>query len=144
MPHTFNGERTLMRIFIGESDKCEFRPHRGLALHEALLRFFRDYDFAGATVHCGIKGFGASAKVHTVDVLRLSFDLPVIIEVVEAEERIREALPELDRMIGGGLITLERVRVILYRPEVVHAPGRGPSATRSIPPLPQCTIDNRR
>lgn len=115
-PHAFRGERTLMRIFIGESDRCEEGPHRGLALHEALLRLFRERGLAGATVHRGIKGFGASATVHTVDVLRLSLDLPVIVEVVETEEKVREILPDLDRMIGGGLVTLETVRVVLYRP----------------------------
>lgn len=116
MTHGLHGERTLMRIFIGESDRCEDGPHRGLALHEALLRLFRERGFAGCTVTRGIKGFGASAKVHTVDILRLSMDLPVIVEVVDTEERIQEVLPELDGMIGGGLVTLERVRVILYRP----------------------------
>jgi PII-like signaling protein len=116
MPHGFKGERTLMRIFIGESDRCEHGPYQGLALHEALLRLFRERDFAGCTVLRGIKGFGASARVHTVDILRLSFDLPIILEIVEAEEKIQEVLPELDEMIGGGLITLERVRAILYRP----------------------------
>ncbi len=119
MPHRFKGERTLMRIFIGESDKCEHGPHKGLALHEALLRLFRERGFAGCTVVRGIKGFGASAKIHTVDILRLSFDLPIIVEVVETEEKIQEVLPQLDEMIRGGLITLERARVILYRPESV-------------------------
>src|SRR6266581_7558331 len=92
MPHGFKGERTLMRIFIGES---------GLA---------------GATVIRGVAGFGASSVVHTAKVLRLSLDLPLIIEVVETEEAIQRILPDLDDMIGGGLITLERAQVILYRP----------------------------
>jgi uncharacterized protein len=112
----FRGERTLMRIFIGESDRAESGPHKGLALHEALLRLFRERGFAGTTVLRGIKGFGASAKIHTADLLRLSLDLPIVVEVVETEEKIQEILPELDAIIGGGLITLERVRVILYRP----------------------------
>lgn len=116
MPHRFTGERTLMRIFIGESDRCEHGPHEGLALHEALLRLFRERGFAGVTVLRGAKGFGASAKIHTADLLRLSIDLPVVIEVIEAEEKIQQVLPELDRMIDGGLVTLEKVRVILYRP----------------------------
>ncbi|MQA91827.1 MAG: DUF190 domain-containing protein [Gemmatimonas sp.] len=116
MPHRFTGERTLMRIFIGERDKCEHGPYQGLALHEALLRLFRERGFAGVTVLRGTKGFGASAKVHTADLLRLSMDLPEVIEVVETEEKIQQVLPELDRMIDGGLITLEKVRVILYRP----------------------------
>lgn len=119
MPHRFTGERTLMRIFIGERDKCEDGPHRGLALHEALLRLFRERGFAGVTMLRGTKGFGASARMHTADILRLSIDLPEIIEVVETNEKIEEILPELDRMIDGGLITLEKVRVILYRPHDV-------------------------
>lgn len=117
MPHRFRGERTLMRIFIGESDRCRSGPHQGRPLYEAILRTLRERGFAGATVVRGIAGFGASARVHTEKILRLSSDLPVIVEVVEKESRIQEVLPELDAMIGGGLITLERARVILYRPE---------------------------
>jgi PII-like signaling protein len=111
MPHRFKGERTLMRIFIGESDK-----YRGKPLYEALLERLRSKGFAGATVLRGVAGFGASSVVHTDKVLRLSLDLPLIIEVVETEETIQGILPDLDEMIGGGLITLERARVILYRP----------------------------
>lgn len=116
MAHRFEGERTLMRIFIGESDRAEDGPHRGLPLYEALLRMLRERGFAGATVVRAIAGFGASARIHTDRVLRLSLDLPIIVEVVETEEKIREVLGELDGMIGGGLITLERAKVILYRP----------------------------
>lgn len=116
MPHRFRGERTLMRIFLGESDRCEQGPRRGEPLHDALLELFRERGFAGATVVRGIKGFGATARVHTADILRLSLDLPIVVEVVETEERIQEIVPELDGMIGGGLVTLEKVRVILYRP----------------------------
>jgi len=111
MPHGFKGERTLMRIFIGESDKYHGKP-----LYEALLERFRAKGLAGATVLRGVAGFGASSKVHTDKILRLSLDLPLIIEVVETEEAIQAILPDLDEMIGGGLITLERARVILYRP----------------------------
>ena len=111
MPHGLTGERTLMRIFIGEADKHEGRP-----LYEAILEHLRRRGYAGATVVRGVAGFGASSVVHTAKVLRLSLDLPLIIEVVETEERIQEILPALDAMIGGGLITLERVRVITYRP----------------------------
>ncbi len=114
--HRFKGERTLMRIFIGESDHCQVGPHKGKPLYEALVAFFREEGFAGATVLRGIAGFGASARVHTHRILRLSLDLPVVVEVVETEARIQEVLPQLDGMIGGGLITLERTRVILYRP----------------------------
>ena len=111
MPHRFHGERTLMRIFIGESDKYHGKP-----LYEALLEKFRQQGLAGATVLRGVAGFGASIKMHTDKVLRLSLDLPLILEIVETEEAIQSILPELDEMIGGGLITLERARVIMYRP----------------------------
>jgi uncharacterized protein len=116
MSHQFRGERTLMRIFIGERDRCDSGPHKGLPLHEALVRLFRERGFAGCTVLRGIMGFGASAKIHTLDILRLSLDLPLVVEAVDTEDAIQRLLPELDAMIGGGLITLERVRVILYRP----------------------------
>jgi uncharacterized protein len=116
MPHRFKGERTLMRIFIGESDK-----HHGKPLYEALLERLRKKGLAGATVLRGVAGFGASSVVHTDKVLRLSLDLPLIIEVVETEETIQAVLPDLDEMIGGGLITLERARVILYRPANVRS-----------------------
>jgi len=115
MSHRFKGERTLMRIFVGESDKHEGRP-----LYEALLELFRARGLTGATVLRGVAGFGASARMHTEKVLRFSLDLPIIIEVVETEESINRILPELDRMIGGGLITLERANVILYRPANVR------------------------
>ncbi len=111
MTHRFKGERTLMRIFIGESDK-----YRGRPLTEALVERFRERGLAGATVLRGAAGFGASSKLHSDKLLRLSLDLPIIIEVVETEEAIQAILPDLDEMIGGGLITLERARVILYRP----------------------------
>jgi hypothetical protein len=106
------GERTLMRIHIGERDKCDGKP-----LYEAIVHLLRQRGFAGATVFRGIMGFGASAGIHTEKVLRLSLDLPIVVECVETEEKIQTILPELDRMIGGGLITLERARVIVYRPE---------------------------
>jgi len=119
MPHRFQGERTLMRILIGESDRF-----RGKPLYEALLELFRKKGLAGATVLRGVAGFGASSVVHTERVLRLSLDLPIIIEVVETEETIQSLLPDLDEMIGGGLITLERARVIMYRPANVQADQR--------------------
>jgi uncharacterized protein len=106
------GERTLMRIHIGERDKSDGKP-----LYEAIVHLLRQRGFAGATVFRGIMGFGASAGIHTEKVLRLSLDLPIVVECVETEEKIQTVLPELDRMIGGGLITLERARVIVYRPE---------------------------
>lgn len=111
MTQRFEGERMLMRIFIGESDKYRNKP-----LYQAILERFRERKLAGATVLRGIAGFGASSRLHTEKVLRLSLDLPVTIELVETEEHIRSVLPDLDEMIGGGLITIERAHVILYRP----------------------------
>ena len=111
MTEQFRGERVLMRVFIGESDK-----YRGKPLYEALLERFRSKGLAGATVLRGVAGFGASSKMHTDKVLRLSVDLPLIIEVVEREETIQSILADLGEMIGGGLITLEKAKVILYRP----------------------------
>lgn len=116
MPHGLTGERTLMRIFIGESDRCGAGDHEGRPLYEAILLTLRERGLAGATVLRGIAGFGASSRLHTDRVLRLSGDLPVVVEVVEREEAIQEILPVLDELIEGGLITLERARVILYRP----------------------------
>jgi PII-like signaling protein len=111
------GERTLMRIHIGERDRHEGRP-----LYEAIVHLLRRRQFAGTTVFRGIMGFGASAGIHTEKVLRLSLDLPIVVECVDTEEKIQAVLPELDLMIGGGLITLERARVILYRPEESRNP----------------------
>lgn len=107
----FEGERTLMRIHIGERDKWEGKP-----LYEALLEMFRRESFSGATVLRGVAGYGSSSRVHTEKILRLSQDLPIVVEVVEYSERIEQILPRLDEMVGGGLVTLEKVRVILYRP----------------------------
>jgi PII-like signaling protein len=108
--HGLTGERTLMRIHIGERDKFRGRP-----LYEAIVHLLRERHFAGATVFRGIMGFGASAGIHTEKVLRLSLDLPLVIECVDTEQKIQSILPELDEMIGGGLITLERAQVIMYR-----------------------------
>jgi PII-like signaling protein len=116
VPHRFSGERTLMRIFIGEADRCDGGPYHGRPLYEAIVLTLRDRGLAGATVLRGIAGFGASTRLHTDRVLRLSHDLPVVVEVVEREEVIQDVIPILDEMIDGGLITLERARVILYRP----------------------------
>jgi hypothetical protein len=106
----FEGERTLMRIHIGESDKWHGRP-----LHEAIVELLRKEGFSGATVLRGVAGYGGSSVYHTDKLLRLSQDLPIIVEVVETQERIEGILPRLDEMVEGGLITLEKVRVILYR-----------------------------
>ena len=115
MSHRFKGERTLMRIMIGESDKYEGKP-----LYQALVELFRSRGLAGATVLRGISGFGSTSHLKTEKVLRLSLDLPIVIEVVETDEAIQSVLPDLDRMIGGGLITLERAKVIMYRPANVR------------------------
>jgi hypothetical protein len=112
--HGLEGERTLMRIHIGERDKA---ADTGRPLYQALVELLRSRQYAGATVFRGIMGFGASAKLHTDRFDYLSSDLPIIVECVETEERIQAILPDIDRMIGGGLITLERAHVILYRPE---------------------------
>jgi PII-like signaling protein len=111
--HGFKGERTLMRIHIGERDK-----HHGKPLYEAIVELLRRRHYAGATVMRAIMGFGASSMLRTDRVELLSLDLPVVIECVDTEERILAILPELDVMIGGGLITLERARVIMYRPDI--------------------------
>lgn len=108
--HGLTGERTLMRIHIGERDKFHGKP-----LYEAIVLLLRERGFAGATVLRGIMGFGASAGIHSEKVLRLSLDLPLVVESVETEDKIQAILPELDGMIGGGLITLERAHVIMYR-----------------------------
>jgi len=104
------GQGLLVRIYIGESDK-----HDGIPLYEAIVLRLRERGLAGATVLRGIEGFGAHAHLHTTRLLRLSEDLPILIEVVDSEERIRSVLPELNEMVGDGLITLERVEVIAYR-----------------------------
>ena len=111
--HGFTGERTLMRIHIVERDKD---PKSGKPLYQAIVELLRSRQYAGATVFRAIMGYGASAHVRTDRLEVLSLDLPIVVECVETEERIEAILPELDEMIGGGLITLERARVIMYRP----------------------------
>jgi uncharacterized protein len=106
----FDGERTLMRIHIGESDRWHGKP-----LYEAIVEMLRKERFSGVTVLRGVAGYGGSSVYHTDKILRLSQDLPIILEVVESTERIESILPRLDEMVEGGLITLEKVRVILYR-----------------------------
>ncbi len=106
----FEGERTLMRIHIGESDRWHGKP-----TYEALLELFRHEGFYGATVLRGVGGYGSASRLHSTKVLRLTQDLPIVVEVVEYGEKIEKILPRVDEMVGGGLITLEKVRVILYR-----------------------------
>jgi PII-like signaling protein len=107
----FEGERTLMRVHIGESDRWHGKP-----LYQAIVELLRCEKFSGVTVLRGVGGFGSSSVYHTEKILRLSQDLPIVVEVVEPNERIEGILPQLDQMISGGLVTLEKVRVILYRP----------------------------
>lgn len=106
-----DGEQMLVRIFIGESDRWHRQP-----LHAALLERLRREGFAGATVFRGIAGFGARSIVHTTQILRLSEDLPIVIEVVDSEEHVRRLLPVLDEMVTEGLVTVEKARVLKYAP----------------------------
>ena len=111
--HGLKGERVLMRIHIGESDR-----HAGKPLYKEVVELLRSRHYAGATVLRGIMGFGASSRLHTDRFVELSMDLPIVIECIDTEERIDAILPELDEMLGGGLITLERAKVIMYRADV--------------------------
>jgi PII-like signaling protein len=104
------GQGLLVRIYIGESDQWQGRP-----LYQAIVERLRERGLAGATALRGIEGFGAKAHLHTTRILRLSEDLPILIELVDQEDRVRAVLPELDAMVGDGLITLERVEVVAYR-----------------------------
>jgi uncharacterized protein len=103
-------EAELLRIFIGESDKRDGRP-----LYEIIVEEARRRGMAGATVLRGTLGFGANSRIHTAKILRLSEDLPMVIEIVDQRERIEAFLPDLDVMIEEGLVTLEKVRLIAYR-----------------------------
>ena len=100
----------LLRIFIGESDKWHGKP-----LYEAIVLKARELHLAGATVLRGPMGFGAASRIHTAKILRLSMDLPIVIEIVDSEAKVNAFLPDLEKMIGGGLVTLEKIKVIHYR-----------------------------
>jgi hypothetical protein len=123
------GERVLMRIHISEGDR-----YQGDALSERILKLIRERKYAGTTVFRGAMSFGPGSKMRSDRVEILSLDLPLVIECVETEENIKAILPELDAMIGGGLITLERAKVIVYRagsgPDSVDA-GRPSSTSRT-------------
>jgi uncharacterized protein len=106
IPH----ESVLVRIFIGESDRWHHQP-----LYEAIVLKAREMHLAGATVLRGPMGFGKSSRLHTAKILRLSFDLPLVIEIVDSEEKINGFLPVIDEMMKGGLVTMEKVRVMEYR-----------------------------
>src|SRR5262250_1918664 len=105
IPH----EAVLLRVFLGENDRFEHKP-----LYEAIVLKAREMHLAGATVLRGPMGYGHSSRLHTAKILRLSEDLPVVIEIVESEEKINEFLPVLDGMMGSGLVTLEKVQVLQY------------------------------
>jgi uncharacterized protein len=106
LPH----DAMLLRVFIGESDRWKHQP-----LYEAIVLKAREMHLAGATVLRGPMGFGKSSRVHTAKILRLSMDLPLVIEIVDTEEKINAFLPVIDEMMTGGLVTMEKVRVIDYR-----------------------------
>jgi PII-like signaling protein len=103
-------DAVLLRIFLGESDRWEHKP-----LYEAIVLKAREMPLAGATVLRGPMGFGKTSHLHTAKILRLSMDLPLVIEIVDSEEKISAFLPILDEMMGGGLVTLEKVKVVHYR-----------------------------
>lgn len=105
------GDQVMVRIFIGESDQWHHE-----SLSKALLERLRKEGFAGATVFHGVAGFGARSVMHTSHILRLSEDLPVVIEVVDTQEQINRLLPILDEMVSEGLVTMEKVRVLKYQP----------------------------
>src|SRR6202521_3505145 len=108
IPH----DAVLLRIFIGENDRFEHQP-----LHKAIVLKAREQHLAGATVLRGPMGFGHSSRLHTTKILRLSEDLPFVIEIVDSEEKINQFLPVLDGMMGSGLVTIEKVKVLQYGTE---------------------------
>jgi hypothetical protein len=107
----------LLRVFIGESDRWHGKP-----LYEAIVLKARELHMAGATVLRGPMGFGAHSRVHTVKILRLSEDLPVVIEIVDSKEKIDALMPHIDQMVSEGLVTLERVQVIKYQAGQTRSP----------------------
>ncbi len=108
-------EGQLLRIFIGESDQWEGKP-----LYEAIIFKAREMGIAGATMLRGLMGYGATSRIHTAKILRLSEDLPVLVEIVDTPEKIAALLPVIDEMVQEGLVTLEKVRIIQYR----HGPAK--------------------
>ncbi len=113
------GDRVLLRIFIGESNRFE-----GVPLYEAIVQRARERGLSGATVLRGVEGFGANSRIHRASILRLSEDLPIVIEIVDKRERIEPFVEELEPMIEDGMVTLERVEVLLYRPRRDAAPAK--------------------
>ena len=115
---TLPRDATLLRVFFGEDDKVKGRP-----LYEVIVLSAREHQLAGATVLRGPMGFGHSSRLHTAKILRLSEDLPMIIEIVDSEEKIKAFLPILDAIMPSGLVTLEKVQVLQYGKETKHAPA---------------------
>ena len=107
---TLPNEGSLLRLFIGESDR-----HAGMLLYEWIVRSAREHGLAGATVLRGLEGFGARSRVRTAKILELSTDLPIVIEIVDTPEKIEAFLPIIDNAISDGLVTVERVQIRLYR-----------------------------
>jgi hypothetical protein len=105
-----NGEGLLLRVFIGESDHWHGKP-----LYEAIMVLARERGLAGCTVIRGLAGYGAASRIHTAKILRLSMDLPIVIEIVDTPERVRAFVPEVEAMVEDGLATLEPVEVHFYR-----------------------------
>jgi len=103
-------DAVLLRIYLGESNRWQHQP-----LYEAIVLKARELHLAGATVLRGPMGFGAASRIHTAKILRLSMDLPIVIEIVDTDDKVQELLPFLDEMMGGGLVTLEKIKVIHYR-----------------------------
>ena len=117
IPH----DAVLLRIYIGESDRWQHQP-----LYEAIVLKAREMHLAGATVLRGPMGYGKSSRLHTAKILRLSMDLPLVIEIVDSEEKVNAFLPVVDQMMGGGLLTLEKVRVIEYRSGTAESKDKQP------------------
>jgi uncharacterized protein len=113
--HQLPEEALLLRIFVGEDDRQKHLP-----LYEAIVLKARELHLAGATVFRGLLGFGRSSHMHSAKILRLSTDLPIVIEIVDTQEKIDAFLPHLERMMGGGLVTLERVQIIHDRVEPIR------------------------
>lgn len=107
------GEGLLLRVFIGESDRWGHLP-----LYEAIVQKARERGLAGATVLRGVEGFGAESRIHTARILRLSQDLPLVIEIVDTAEKVRAFMPDLEEMVADGMVTLEKVQVIAYQPKL--------------------------
>jgi hypothetical protein len=116
------GEGLLLRIFVGDSDRFQGEP-----LYEAVVRRARELGLAGATVLRGVEGFGAHSRIHTARILRLSQDLPIVIEIVDRAERIEAFLPELDEMVDEGMVTIEKIRILRYRHRAPAETSEGPS-----------------